>query len=63
DPDAQRERILLKSDPPSPINVPTGCRFHTRCPYAETVCSEQKPPLRDLGKGHAAACHFAERWQ
>lgn len=62
DPEVQRDRILLKSDPPSPINVPSGCRFHTRCPYAEPVCSQEMPTLRIFNGDHAAACHFAERW-
>jgi len=62
DPAAARRRILLKGDPPSPINSPSGCRFHTRCPYAEPVCSQDKPALRPVGDGRSAACHFAERW-
>jgi oligopeptide/dipeptide ABC transporter ATP-binding protein len=62
DPSARRERILLKGDPPSPIDVPTGCRFHTRCPFAEAVCTERKPALRAFGPRRLAACHFAERW-
>jgi oligopeptide/dipeptide ABC transporter ATP-binding protein len=62
DPNAARKRILLKGDPPSPMNLPTGCRFHTRCPFAEPICAEQKPALRAVGSRRAAACHFAERW-
>lgn len=62
DPNAPRKRVLLKGDPPSPMNLPTGCRFHTRCPFAEPVCSERKPPLRAVGPRRTAACHFAERW-
>lgn len=62
DPEIQRDRILLKSDPPSPINVPDGCRFHTRCPYAEPKCATEKPALRDFSGDRKAACHFAERW-
>jgi oligopeptide transport system ATP-binding protein len=62
DPDleAQREPILLKGEIPSPVNPPTGCRFHTRCPIAQfPICSEQEPPLDEKSPGHRAACHFA----
>jgi oligopeptide transport system ATP-binding protein len=59
DPDLseRRERIVLRGDVPSPINPPTGCRFHPRCRYATEVCSAQEPPLVDYGGGHLAACH------
>src|SRR5581483_8410522 len=59
DPDlaARRERIVLPGDVPSPINPPTGCRFHPRCRYATQVCREVEPPLADYGGGHLAACH------
>ena len=53
----KRKRILLEGDVPSPINPPTGCRFHPRCRYATQVCHEVEPPLVDYGNGHLAACH------
>jgi oligopeptide transport system ATP-binding protein len=61
DPDleAERQPILLKGEIPSPVNPPSGCRFHTRCPIAQfPICSEQDPVLEDKASGHMAACHF-----
>jgi peptide/nickel transport system ATP-binding protein/oligopeptide transport system ATP-binding protein len=54
----QRERILLTGDVPSPLNPPPACRFHTRCWKAQEICRTIEPPLRPLGVGHEAACHF-----
>ena len=53
------ETFLLEGEPPSPSSLPSGCRFRTRCPRAETRCAEDDPPLRTLPDGRQAACHFA----
>ncbi len=53
-------RILLKGDVPSPLHSPPGCKFHPRCRYADAVCRQEEPILRDLGDCHYVACHFAE---
>ncbi len=52
-----RERIVLQGDVPSPINPPSGCRFHPRCRYMTDICQEVEPPLTSYGNGHLAACH------
>lgn len=55
-----KTRIMLKGDIPSPVNPPSGCRFHTRCPFASERCSKEVPELKDLGGEHKAACLFIE---
>jgi peptide/nickel transport system ATP-binding protein len=63
DPDDRVESAPLAGDPPNPVNPPSGCRFHPRCPYAEDVCASKAPVLGDVlrggGQGHFAACHMA----
>ena len=62
--DHQKERILLEGDVPSPINVPNGCRFHTRCQHCQQICKEKEPELKTYiedGKEHMVACHFADK--
>ncbi len=59
-PKIKRERVILKGDVPSPLNPPSGCRFHPRCPVAVDICSKEEPPLIDLGGGHLCACHLRQ---
>lgn len=59
DPEAHKERIRLEADIPSPVNLPTGCRFHTRCPRKYgPICEQQEPPWVEAGSGHFIRCHY-----
>jgi oligopeptide transport system ATP-binding protein len=58
DPDVEKHRVLLSGDVPSPVNIPSGCRFHPRCPYMTEKCKGEVPPLFERTKGHWTACHY-----
>jgi len=58
DVDNLRELVVLEGNVPSPINPPSGCRFHTRCPLAQEICNQKEPPLRQLKGRRMVACHF-----
>jgi oligopeptide/dipeptide ABC transporter ATP-binding protein len=61
DPERKKERVILTGDVPSPLNPPSGCRFHPRCPIARLQhCSTNEPQLRELQPNHWVACHYAE---
>lgn len=59
-PKMEKQRILLKGEMPSPVNPPSGCKFHNRCPYAKEICEKEVPLLEEARQGHFVACH---RWQ
>jgi peptide/nickel transport system ATP-binding protein len=58
---ARKLQTKIEGDPPNPISPPPGCRFHTRCPYAEPRCRTERPAMRETGQGRQVACHFAEK--
>jgi oligopeptide/dipeptide ABC transporter ATP-binding protein len=60
DPTLTRERIILKGDVPSPVNPPSGCRFHPRCPVVMDHCSQEEPAFEDVGEEHFVACWRVE---
>ncbi|WP_419959835.1 ABC transporter ATP-binding protein [Psychrobacillus sp. BM2] len=61
DPDIKKERIILKGDVPSPIHIPSGCVFHTRCPFAMERCKEEKPVAIHVGENHEVQCHLYDK--
>src|SRR5262249_37190182 len=60
DPHAKRERIVLQGDAPSPVNPPSGCAFHTRCPFAFERCKAETPALKASADGRRVACHLVD---
>ncbi|MCB1512161.1 MAG: peptide ABC transporter substrate-binding protein, partial [Hyphomicrobiaceae bacterium] len=60
DPRLKRNKIVLQGDVPSPVKPPSGCHFHTRCPYAKEQCRVEEPKLREIVPGQLSACHFAK---
>jgi len=63
DPTVDRHRIVLKGEMPSPVDPPSGCYFHPRCPYTEPICRQKTPELADFGEGHLVACHLRQKNQ
>lgn len=57
---SRRKGVTIEGEQPSPLNLPSGCKFRTRCPLATDKCREERPPLRQVKSGHLAACHYAE---
>ncbi len=62
DPTVKKTRTILQGDIPSPVHLPTGCLFHTRCPHCTEQCCKEVPPMTDFGNGHIVRCHFAKQF-
>lgn len=62
DPQKRRTRKMPEGEIPNPINPPSGCHFHPRCPFAQEICSQVNPEMREIRPGHTVACHFAEQF-
>ncbi len=60
DPDAEQTATKLEGEIPSPINPPPGCKFHTRCPFAQDRCTAEEPEWREIDDDHFVSCHFAD---
>jgi oligopeptide/dipeptide ABC transporter ATP-binding protein len=58
DPTVKKERITLRGEIPSPMNPPSGCIFHTRCPYVMDICKKEEPVKKEMAKDHFVACHL-----
>lgn len=63
DPEYKKEQIILEGDLPSPINPPSGCYFHTRCPAMMEICRREQPEMKEVSKGHFCACHLYQAMQ
>ncbi len=61
DPRLRRDKLVIEGDVPSPMDPPSGCRFHTRCPFTMARCREEEPAMRELATGRHAACHLLDR--
>ena len=59
DPSYERDKINIKGGIPDAVDIPKGCRFHPRCPFAEEICSSQEPDMKNMGEGRSVACHMA----
>lgn len=60
DPTAEKSKAIIKGEIPDPTNIPTGCRFHSRCLYAEEICREKEPELIEVNRSHRVACHLGD---